>query len=196
MPESATPQIVVIGGPNGAGKSTLARLALPEAMPFVNADEIAKTLPDHFSGNRDLEAGRLLLARVEELSAANTSFALETTLSNRSLAARIRRLRAKGWSFRLIFVWVPSAETSILRVAARVRRGGHHIPEETIRRRYAAGLKNLTETYLPLADSWLVYQNAEEQGPQIVATGGPGRETAVYDAQTWATIKQAPTDEA
>ena len=77
MPESSTPEIVVIGGPNEAGKSTLARLALPEGMPFVNADEIAKALPD-------------------DLTAEWISFATETTLSSRSLSGRIRRLRANG----------------------------------------------------------------------------------------------------
>jgi predicted ABC-type ATPase len=69
MPDHTAPEIVVIGGPNGAGKSTLARPALPEGMPFVNADEIAKTLPDDFKGNRDLEAGRLLVQSVEVISA-------------------------------------------------------------------------------------------------------------------------------
>jgi len=55
------PRVVVIAGPNGAGKSTLARLLLPEAMPFLNADEIAKALPLDFAGNREMESGRLLL---------------------------------------------------------------------------------------------------------------------------------------
>ena len=158
-------------------------------MAFVNADDIARALPEDFAGNRDIEAGRMLLSKIDELSSSGSSFALETTLSSRSLAARIRSLRTTGWSFRLVFVWVPTADVSVERVAARVRRGGHHIPEATIRRRYVAGLNNLWALYLPMADEWLIFQNAREEGPRLVANGGSGREPIVYDPDVWAIMK-------
>ena len=111
---------MLFAGPNGAGKSTFARFALPEAMPFVNADEIAKTLPADFSGNAELEAGRLLIERVNHLSAGRKSFALETTLASRSLAPRIANLQKQGYKFRLLFSWLPHADLARARVAARV----------------------------------------------------------------------------
>jgi predicted ABC-type ATPase len=119
------PLVIALAGPNGAGKSTAATRAIPSSMPYVNADEIAKTLPSYPSRSVDLEAGRLALEELERLESNRASFAFETTLAGKTLAPRIRRLRPSGYVFRLVFVWAPSAEFCILRVASRVRAGGH-----------------------------------------------------------------------
>lgn len=66
---------------------------------------------------------------------------------------------------KLIFLQLDSPEAAIARVAQRVRQGGHHIPEETIRRRFAAGRRNFESLYAPLVDAWALYDNA---GPQPV----------------------------
>src|SRR4051794_34042485 len=152
-----SPEVVVIAGPNGAGKSTCATTLVPEGAVFLNADEIARDLPGYPSRSADFQAGRRLLARMDELAENRADFALETTLANRSFGPRLARLREAGYRVRLLFVWLPSADLAVRRVAARVRRGGHDIPELTIRRRYAAGLSNLFELYRPIADSWQVY---------------------------------------
>ena len=135
------PQIVILAGPNGAGKSTLATRLVPPGVPFLNADNIARTLAPAPGQNADLAAGRLLLARIDEAVQAKTSFALETNLANRTLATRIPRWQEAGYTVSLVFVWLPSVDLAVERVAARVRTGGHHIPEATIRRRYKAGLR-------------------------------------------------------
>jgi predicted ABC-type ATPase len=70
------------------------------------------------------------------------SFGFETTLASRSFAPRIRRLIASGYECHLVFLWLPSADFAVGRVADRVRLGGHTVPEETIRRRYRSGLRN------------------------------------------------------
>ena len=184
------PEIVLFAGPNGAGKSTFARFALPEAMPFVNADEIAKMLPADFSGNAELEAGRLLIERVNHLSAHRKSFALETTLASRSLGPRIASLQKNGYKFRLLFLWLPHADLARARVAARVRRGGHAIPDATIRRRFEAGLRNFFTMYQPLADEWFLFDNTIFATPRPVAHGGLGEETIADDAELWEQIKQ------
>jgi predicted ABC-type ATPase len=75
------------------------------------------------------------------------SFAFETTLSGLGYVARIRQWRSMGYEVSLCFLNLPSPEMAILRVAARVRQGGHAIPESVIRRRFAAGLSNLETTY-------------------------------------------------
>jgi predicted ABC-type ATPase len=183
-----SPHVVVIAGPNGAGKSTLARLLLPEGMSFVNADEIAKMLPASAANNKDLVAGRLLLLRLDELAAERRSFALETTLSSRSLAPRLAGLRNDGYRFTLIFLWLPSADLALERVAARVRRGGHAIPEATVRRRYDAGLRNLFTLYQPLADAWRIYRNVNFGRPKVVADGGNASPTRIRDAALWTQI--------
>lgn len=94
---SILPTFVVLGGPNGAGKSTAAAILLPAEMTFVNADEVAKGLPDYPSHAADLEASRLVLEQMDELEADRADFAVETTLAGRSLAARAARLRAVGY---------------------------------------------------------------------------------------------------
>ncbi len=190
-PQPAPPRVVVLAGPNGAGKSTAAPYLLPAAMPFVNADEIAKQLPASYPGNRDMEAGRILLRQLDGFEETRTSFAVETTLASRSLAPRIQRLRASGYRFLLIYLWLPAPDLSIERVAARVRRGGHDIPADTIRRRYEAGLHNFFALYRPLADRWRVYQNSSLGRPRLIASGGAGAErTRVTNREIWTRIKE------
>lgn len=161
------PQFVMIGGPNGAGKSTCAPALLPDGVPYVNADEIAKGLDD--CDGRNVRAGRLLFAEWDRLARERADFAVEMTMASRSLAARIRHLREIGYRFDLIYLTLPSVDLAIARVAARVRAGGHDIPESTIRRRYALGPRHFQELYRPLADAWYVYQNVEPGRPKAVA---------------------------
>ncbi|MBC8135269.1 MAG: AAA family ATPase, partial [Fibrella sp.] len=163
------PEVVIIGGPNGAGKSTFARYVLPEAMPFLNADEIAKTLPEDFVGSRELESGRRLLERLSELARVKKSFALETTLASRSLVPRLRELQVQGYTAHLFFFYAPSSELCLARVAARVRRGGHDIPEATIRRRWRSGLLNFIKLYAPCVQEWSILRNTDTNPLQLVA---------------------------
>ena len=165
------PQIIILAGPNGAGKSTIATRLIPPSIPFLNADEIAKGLTAEETKNKDVLAGRMLLRQMDELEAQRASFAVETTLASRSLAPRIARLQQSGYRFGLTYVWVPNADLSVQRVAERVRRGGHHIPEDVIRRRYEAGLRNFFQIYVPLADRWRLYDNSELGQPVLVARG-------------------------
>ena len=140
------PQLVIIAGPNGAGKSSLAPFLLRDrfsAFAFVNADSIASGLSAFDPESVALQAGRVMLQRLHELSQRKESFAFETTLAARSYATWLRQLRALGYSTHLLFVWLRSADLAIERVAERVRRGGHAIPPEEIRRRYERGVGNL-----------------------------------------------------
>jgi predicted ABC-type ATPase len=187
----ASPQVIVIAGPNGAGKSTAAAYLLPERMTFINADEIAKTLPGYPSPGADLHAGRLALERMDELERQRADFTVETTLATRSLASRIARLRRSGYEFRLLFLWSPSADFSVHRVAARVRAGGHDIPEETIRRRYGAGIKNFFELYQPLADMWAVYDTKQLGPPKLIAEGTIDLGEWIDDPETWRLMRES-----
>lgn len=182
MPTS--PQVIVLAGPNGAGKSTAAGMLLPEGMEFVNADEIAKALPGYPSRSTDLEAGRLVLERLDELERSRESFAVETTLAGRSLATRLVRLQQQGYFFRLVFLWSPSVEFSLQRVAHRVQLGGHDIPEETIRRRYASGIANFFGLYQPIADSWVAYHTTRGD-PVLVAEGRMDEVSKIEDPDIW-----------
>lgn len=110
---------------------------------------------------------------------------METTLSGRTLARRLEHLRDVGYFIRLIFLWTPNPEFSIERVAERVRLGGHSIPEETIRRRYHAGVKNLFEHYVPLADFWEIYDNTSISAANLVASGIRNQPVITMDRGIW-----------
>lgn len=194
---TTAPLIIVLGGPNGAGKSTAARWLLPEELPFLNADEVAKSLPGYPSPAVDAEAARLVLAEMDQLEAGRRGYAIETTLAGRSLAARIRRLREVregGYRFRLAFFWTPDAEFSIRRVAARVRAGGHAISESVIRQRHAAGRRNFWTLYRPIADKWEVY-NSTRPTATFVAEGIMTTTLRVDDPEVWQRMREGVDDE-
>src|SRR3989440_785937 len=168
------PQIIVIVGPNGAGKTSLAPFLLQDRygeFPFVNADAIASGLSAFEPESVAIEAGRLMLNRLHDLSERRESFAFESTLAARSYAPWLTRLREQGYEVHLLFVWLRSVDLAIERVAERVRRGGHAIPSPELRRRYQRGINNLFELYIPLADTWAIYDNSEQDQAALVATG-------------------------
>ena len=153
------PTLVLLAGPNGAGKTTFINGFLrerAEAFQFVNPDEVARSLTGTGAAS-DLVAGRRVLERLDDLVADRADFVLETTLASRSHAVRIRDWKAAGYRFELVYLSLPSADHSVARVAHRVAEGGHGIPEDTLRRRFALSLEYLETTYKPLADEWSVY---------------------------------------
>jgi predicted ABC-type ATPase len=179
------PIFIVIAGPNGSGKSTAAALLLPRDIPFLNADEVAKKLPVYPSTSADMEASRIVLSEMDAHEINERGFAFETTLASRSLAPRIVRLHQAGYFFQLLFAFLPDPELAIARVAARVRQGGHDIPEVTIRRRFQAGLSNFFRIYLPLADHWSAYDTSVRSPVRLIAEGNTGHSIRVEDQGLW-----------
>ena len=187
------PLVVVIAGPNGAGKTTTAPSLLRDALQvseFVNADAIAGGLSAFRPDSVAIPAGRAMLARIQQLAEAKMNFAFETTLASRTFAPWLARLRRHGYHVHVLFLWLDSADLAVNRVAARVRRGGHDVPEQTVRRRYGRGLHNLFHLYVPLADSWQLFDNSRANRPQLVASGGGGRAEQVANASLWRGISE------
>lgn len=183
--------VAILSGPNGAGKSTVAPVLLPRLLGvqrFVNADSIADGLSPFGDRASDRTAGRVMLEQLRELAASGTSFCFETTLASRTFAPWLRGLRQRGYTVHLLYLWLDSPELAMMRVAERVRRGGHDIPGDVIRRRYVRGLKNLFELYLQLADTWRVYDNSGGQ-PELVARGGLGLAGSVQNQTVWSMIE-------
>ncbi|WP_293663078.1 zeta toxin family protein [Rhodoferax sp. OV413] len=167
------PRIIIIAGPNGAGKTTFAREFLPNeaACPvFVNADLIAAGLSPFAPELAAVRAARLMLESIAILVEKRQSFAFETTLAGRGYARQIPVWRTLGYRVELIFLRLTQPDLAVQRVAERVRQGGHHIPEDIIRRRFQAGLIMLQTVYQPLVDQWAVYDNAGD-APQLIAGG-------------------------
>lgn len=157
------PRVIIIAGPNGAGKTTFAReFLLNEAgcPVFVNADLIAAGLAPFAPETAALQAGRVMLQQLALHAASGASFAFETTLAGRAYLRQIRQWQAIGYRVKLIYLQLANPEEAIARVAQRVRQGGHHIPEDVIRRRFAAGRQNFEQLYAPRVDSWALYDNS------------------------------------
>lgn len=177
----ASPELFVIAGPNGAGKTTFAREFLPhhaKCREFVNADLIAGGLSPFSPAAAALEAGRIMLSKIEELSAQRHTFAFETTLSGRGYLSLFKRLRAGGYRIHLIFLWLPRVEMAIQRVKDRVERGGHDVPEADVRRRFDRGVRNLLTGYNELVDTWGLFDNSASV-PQLIARAEGGIVTPV-----------------
>ncbi|HCI13354.1 MAG: Zeta toxin family protein [Gallionellales bacterium GWA2_60_142] len=158
-----TKRIVIIAGPNGAGKTTFAREFLPneaDCPNFVNADLIAAGLSPFAPELAAFKAGRLMLEEIASHVKRGESFAFETTLSGQTYAQMIPAWRSSGYAVELAFLSLSDVEMAIERVAIRVRQGGHNVPEEVIRHRFAHGIRNF-ERYKLLVDSWQLYDNSD-----------------------------------
>ena len=168
-----SPKVLMLAGPNGAGKTTLARQFLPneaQCPSFINADLIAAGLAPLEPETVAVRAGRLMLEEINERVRNRKSFAIETTLSGRAYVNKIKEWQELGYRVKLIFLSLPTADLDVARVAARVSQGGHHIPEDVIRRRFDSGLDNLEKLYQNLVDAWIVYDNSGVE-PRLVKWG-------------------------
>lgn len=168
-----TPTLYIIAGCNGAGKTTASMSVLPDVLDcreFVNADEIAKGLSPFNPEEVAVEAGRLMLQRIDYLLSRHVTFAIETTLATKSYKNLVERAKASGYMVILLFFWLSSPEMAEMRVAQRVASGEHNIPVDVIHRRYWAGLRNLFEIFVPIVDLWSLYDNNAEVQP-IVKNG-------------------------
>jgi predicted ABC-type ATPase len=166
MFEPAPRKILIIAGPNGAGKTTFAREYLPREAGcpiFINADLIADGLSPFDPTLVAIRSGRIMLQMIREHAERGDSFAFETTLAGRNYARSIKRWRVAGYSVTLFFLSLPTPEAAIIRVAQRVRQGGHHVDDDVVRRRFFAGRENFDTLYKPIVDEWFHYDNT---GPQ------------------------------
>ncbi|MDZ4402248.1 AAA family ATPase [Prosthecobacter sp.] len=185
--------ICIIGGCNGAGKSTLARELLPRMgiERFLNADLIAKGLSPVNPSLVAFSAGRRLIEEARSLIAAGTSFAIESTLSGKTYVKMLQEAKGRGYHFVLHYVMIDSAAQAVERVKLRVLTGGHHVPEEDVRRRYERSVRHFLHDYLPLADEWGLWENAV---PPAVKIADETTHTIqqIHDMITSTKLQEAP----
>jgi predicted ABC-type ATPase len=185
------PNVVVIAGPNGAGKSTVAPVLLSDTLgvdELINADLIAKGLSYFRPESVAIQSGRIMLNRIRYLRSKKANFAFETTLAARTFAKWIRELKQNGYSFHMVFLWLQSPAVALGRVEIRVKTGGHHVDDETVMRRYHAGISNFFNLYEPLADSWYFYDNSSPKEPNLVAFKNSAGKMQVEDDNIWQPI--------
>ncbi len=182
------PHLIILAGPNGAGKSTAAPALLNDALHmknFVNADVIAQGLCAYKPETVAIQAGRIMLNKIHNLADEKENFAFETTLASRTFSTWIPKLKKNGYQFHLVFLWLKSPELAVLRVKERIKAGGHMVPEETIRRRYASGVKNFFKLYSPLADSWQLYDNSDINELSLIASKASQNDVIIKKEDLW-----------
>jgi predicted ABC-type ATPase len=186
------PNLYIIAGCNGAGKTTASFTVLPEMLDcdeFVNADEIAKGLSPLKPENAAIEAGRIMLQKIDNFINKKIDFAFETTLSTRSYTHTILKAKQKGYDVTLLFFWLDSTNLAIERVKSRVIEGGHNIQSDVIIRRYFHGLKNLFKLYIPIADLWMIFDNSTTSAV-LIAEGNTFLNMKIQDIVTFEKIKK------
>ena len=182
--------LYIVSGCNGAGKTTASYTVLPEILEcreFVNADEIARGLSPFNAESVAIEAGRLMLQRIEELLKEDVTFAIETTLATRSYVNLVKRAQRQGYRVNLLYFWLSSPELAMRRVAERVSKGGHDIPEEIIKRRYTAGINNLFKLFMPVVDYWAIFDNSQADRLKI-ASGRLDKPADIKNRELYETI--------
>jgi predicted ABC-type ATPase len=184
-------------GPNGAGKTTAAMKLLPDFLKiheFVNADEIARGLNPLAPQNQNIEAGRIMLHRIDTLITARRNFAFESTGSSVALAKKIQTAKQLGYTVVLIYLWLPSEFFAIQRVNLRVKQGGHTIAVGDIKRRHQRSLINLVKIYLPLADIAKIIDGSfnQQKLSRVIADknrfNSEASQWIVYQPETWQSI--------
>ena len=186
-------QLYIIAGCNGAGKTTASFTILPEVLgckEFINADEIAKGLSPFQPESVAMQAGRIMLARMDELLQKGETFAFETTLATKSYKQKIEWAQANGYEVTLLFFWLRNVTMAKERVAQRVAEGGHSIPSETIERRYHNGIANLFAIYMDMVDICYIFDNSEGERTPIAKKYKGGKEI-IYNTDLYNQMKNS-----
>lgn len=164
-------EIMVVSGPNGSGKTTLAEdYAAHFGWRYLGADKIAGELnPDDPTSTR-IAASRRFSFEVATALEQRQHVVVESTLSGRTFVKTLNDARDAGYFVSLVHLFLDSADTCCERVAERVLKGGHDVPEGDIRRRFSRCAANFWQLYRPLSDKWLLMYNATANA-QVVAEG-------------------------
>lgn len=184
--------LFIIAGPNGAGKSTASLAMLRniwDCNVFINSDDIAAIINPLNPEKAEIEASRRMLRRIDEQLAKQSDFAIETTLSARSLIVLVKKAHTLGYKVHLFFFWLASAEQAKARVHQRVSEGGHNVPDNVVERRYYLGLQNLIKLYLTTCDYVAVIDKSKVTTADIARKETLNGEIRVFDEEKWKQIQ-------
>ena len=158
------PRLLIVGGPNGSGKTTIAlQYATAEGIPYIGADQIAGSIDPVTPESRRIEAGRQFIRSVDQAISSGQSCVCESTRAGLTIRNSINKAAETGFESTIVFVFVDSAEVCMARVAERVRKGGHNVPQQDIRRRFHRSINNFWTLYRELVDNWVVLYNGGSQ---------------------------------
>jgi predicted ABC-type ATPase len=171
------PRLYVLAGVNGAGKSSIGGTAFrSQGIDYYNPDEAARQIRESHPELTSLEANSLAWQKgremLERAIRERRDFVFETTLGGNTIPRLLGEAAKSGIEVSVWYVGLKSPELHIERVAARVSRGGHSIPEETIRKRYEQSRLNLIHL-LPHLTELRVYDNSDPADPEAGSAPDP-----------------------
>jgi len=169
MAAAEAPRLFVLAGVNGAGKSSVGgAMFRANGADYFNPDEAAKSLMAANPGLTQTQANSAAWHRGKELLERaiqrRLDFALETTLGAGTMPKLLEGAAAQGFEIYVWYVGLESVEQHLARVQARVREGGHDIPEADVRRRFTHSRLNLIRL-LPMLTGLRMYDNSAEANP-------------------------------
>ncbi len=167
------PAFLIVGGPNGSGKSSAYQDTDIEAggrsVWIINPDLLTARIRD-VEGLSQAQANRSAVERIEAWLDASIevhkTVGVETVLSTDKYRRLVAKAKARGFAIWLLYVVLDSPDRNVERVRLRVRKGGHDVPEEKIRARYARSLDQFP-WFLEQADRAWIYDNSGAQPRRI-----------------------------
>ena len=172
------PTLHVVAGPNGCGKSTLTRTAWLSGLDIIDPDAIARRMSDSPG-----QAAREAVRRRRAALRADRTHLVETTLAGSGVLRHMEVARTASYRIELHYVSLESPDLALNRIRNRVALGGHDVPEQDARRRFARSQANLP-TAIALADTARLYDNTDHDRPH--------REVAVFEEAAWWTAERLP----
>lgn len=169
MPPSRPSRIYVLAGANGAGKSSVGGAIFRDrGGEYFNPDEAARELmaanPGLGQTEADITAWQRGTQLLRQAIAERLDYAFETTLGGNTIPRLLAEAAAQGVAIYVWYAGLSSPELHIERVRSRVRRGGHDIPDELIRRRFERSRLNLI-ALLPGLSALRIYDNSAKRDP-------------------------------
>ncbi len=164
-------QLWLLAGGNGAGKSTFyAQYLQPLGIPFVNADQIAKSIYPTTAELNSYQAAKIGEALRYQSLLEGRTFCFETVFSHPSKIDFLARSQALGYQNIMVFIHLDSIALNRGRVAQRVQVGGHYVPDDKIETRIPRLLENV-RIAIPLCDQVRLLNNSSVGHPfEPVAT--------------------------
>ena len=184
-PPPDPPSLWIIAGANGSGKSTAYERSTIDAPSggvwFINPDALAKRIVDHeglpLNPDANLESVRRIERWLHASIDAHQTVGVETVLATDKYRRLVMRAHEQGFRVGLIYVFLRNADLNVARVRDRVSKGGHDVPEASIRGRRSRSFTQLT-WFFDHADRVDIFDNSGAE-PRLVARKSDG-EVTVY----------------
>jgi predicted ABC-type ATPase len=169
--------ITILAGVNGAGKSSIGGAHLQQkGGSFYNPDLVASAARQASPSLTAQEANAYAWQHGKELLEAaiayRTDFNFETTLGGETITKILIDAAKSGATLNIWYAGLSSVDLHIKRVASRVEKGGHPIPEADIRNRWIGSRGNLVKL-LPQVTNLRVYDNSTDRDPDNEQTPEP-----------------------